>query len=50
MLRNILLAGFSVVLTACFSAPSFALTASQLSHMTKEQKIQAQKYFRSHSL
>ena len=50
MKRNILISGLSVALIGLFSSSSFALTAMQLSHMTKEQKMQAQKYFRSHSL
>ena len=50
MKRNILISGLSVALIGLFSSSSFALTAMQLSHMTKDQKMQAQKYFRSHSL
>lgn len=50
MKRNILISGLSGAFIGLFSSSSFALTTTQLSHMTKEQKIQAQKYFRSHSL
>ena len=50
MKRNIMISGLSVALIGLFSSSSFALTAMQLSHMTKDQKMQAQKYFRSHSL
>ena len=48
--RNILVYSLSVAIIGLFSSSSFALTTTQLSHMTKEQKMEAQKYFRAHSL
>ena len=50
MKRNVLVSGLSVAIIGLASSSSFALTTIQLSHMTKEQKAQAQEYFRSHSL
>ncbi len=50
MKKHILVSGLSMALIGLFSSSSFALTAMQLSHMTKEQQMQAQKYFRYHSL
>ena len=50
MKRSILVYGLSVAIIGLFSSSSYALTTMQLSHMTKEQKMQAQKYFRAHSL
>ena len=50
MKRSVLVYGLSVAIIGLFSSSSFALTTMQLSHMTKEQKMQAQKYFRAHSL